>query len=141
MKTILRNIFAVVAGLILGSLVNMGLVMISASVIPPPTGADTSTMEGLKATMHLFESKHFIFPFLAHACGTFVGAFVAYWLAKSHQLKLALGIGCFFILGGLTNVLMLPTPLWYAYVDLIGAYFPMAWLGAQLAKSLFKKQL
>ena len=138
MKTILRNIFAVVTGLIVGSIVNMGLVMISGSVIPPPAGADTSTMEGLKEGMHLFEAKHFIFPFLAHACGTFVGAFVAYLLSGSHKIKFALSIGCLFLLGGLTNVIMLPTPLWYAFVDILGAYIPMAWFASQLAKSFSK---
>jgi hypothetical protein len=138
MKTILKNILAVVVGLIVGSAVNMALVMISGSVIPPPAGADTSTMEGLKAGMHLFEAKHFIFPFLAHACGTFVGAFVAYLLSGSHKIKFALSIGCLFLLGGLTNVIMLPTPLWYAFADIFGAYIPMAWLASQLAKGLSK---
>jgi len=138
MNTILRNILAVVAGLIVGSAVNMGLVMISGSVIPPPVGVDTSTMEGLKEGMHLFEAKHFIFPFLAHAFGTFVGAFVAYLLSGSHKLKFALGIGCFFLLGGLTNVIMLPSPLWYAFVDLLGAYIPMAWFASLLAKHFSK---
>jgi len=140
MNTILRNILAVIAGFIVGSVVNMGIVMISGSVIPPPAGADTSTMEGLKEAMHLFEAKHFIFPFLAHAFGTFVGAFVATLIVVNHKLKFALGIACFFLLGGTVNVLMLPTPLWYAFVDLIGAYIPMAWFAAKLAESLSRKQ-
>lgn len=138
MNTTLKNILAVVAGFIVGSAVNMGLVMISGSVIPPPAGADTSTMEGLKEAMHLFEAKHFVFPFLAHACGTFVGAFVAYIIAGSHRLKFALGIGCFFLFGGLANVFMLPTPLWYAFVDILGAYIPMAWFAALMAKRFYK---
>ncbi len=135
MNAILKNVLAVITGLIVGSLVNMGLVMISGSVIPPPEGADTSTMEGLKEAMHLFEAKHFIFPFLAHACGTFVGAFVATKIAVTHKLKFAIGVACFFFLGGTVNVSMLPTPLWYACVDLIGAYIPMAWLAFQLANA------
>ncbi|MGZ2371646.1 hypothetical protein ACXR6G_17840 [Ancylomarina sp. YFZ004] len=139
MNTIVRNILAVIAGFIVGSAVNMGLVMISGSVIPPPAGADTSTMEGLKEAMHLFEAKHFIFPFLAHACGTFVGAFLATLIAVNHKLKFAMGIACFFLLGGTINVALLPTPLWYAFVDLIGAYLPMAWFAFQLAKSFSKK--
>src|SRR5690606_40560173 len=57
-------------------IVNMSIIMISGSIIPPPEGADTTTTEGLKAAMHLFEPKHFLLPFLAHALGTLVGAFV-----------------------------------------------------------------
>jgi len=40
--------------LLAGSIVNMGIVHISGSIIPPPEGADIKTMEGLKATIHLF---------------------------------------------------------------------------------------
>ena len=54
MNPILKNILAVVLGCIFGSLVNMGIIMISASIIRPPDGADVTTMEGLKASMHLF---------------------------------------------------------------------------------------
>lgn len=74
MNPILRNILAFIAAVILGGLVNMGLIMISGSVIPPPEGVDPSDMESIKANMHLYGVKHFIFPFLAHALGTLVGA-------------------------------------------------------------------
>jgi hypothetical protein len=51
----LRSIVAVIAGVILGSLVNMALIMASSYVIPPPAGADMTTAEGLGAAMHLME--------------------------------------------------------------------------------------
>ncbi len=38
MNPIVRNILAVVAGVLLGSVVNMGLIQISGAVIPPPRG-------------------------------------------------------------------------------------------------------
>ena len=37
-----RLILAVIAGLVVGSLVNMALVMLSGHVIPPPAGVDTA---------------------------------------------------------------------------------------------------
>ncbi len=134
MNSTLKNILAVIAGLVIGSAVNMGIIMISGSIIPPPEGADITTMEGLKATMHLFQPKHFIFPFLAHALGTGVGAFIAALIATNHKIKFAMAIGVFFLLGGIANVFMLPAPLWYNVVDLVGAYIPMAWLGWQLVR-------
>ncbi|MEZ4979370.1 MAG: hypothetical protein R2772_08730 [Chitinophagales bacterium] len=36
MNPILRNILAVVAGIVVGSAINMGIIMISGSLIPPP---------------------------------------------------------------------------------------------------------
>lgn len=129
MKIVLRNLFALILGLFVGGTVNMVLINISSSVIPPPLGADLTTMEGLKAAMELFEMKHFIFPFLAHAFGTLIGAILAALIAASHQFKLAMGVGFFFLIGGITMVLSLPSPLWFTIVDLGFAYLPMAWLG------------
>lgn len=118
----------------MGSAVNMGIIMISGSIIPPPNGADITTMEGLKSTMHLFGPEHYIFPFLAHALGTLVGAFVAAKIATTNKIKFALAIGFFFFLGGAINAYMLPAPTWFLILDLAGAYFPMAYLGKKLAK-------
>jgi hypothetical protein len=129
----IKNILAVIAGAVVGSVVNMSIIMVSGSIIPPPQGADVTTVEGLKASMHLFEPKNFLFPFLAHAAGTLVGAWVAAWVAVSHKMKFALFIGALFLIGGITNVLMLPSPLWFTIVDLAGAYIPMAYLGGKLA--------
>jgi hypothetical protein len=133
MHPILRNILAVIAGIFIGSLVNMGIVMISGSIIPAPDGADVTTMEGLKATMHLFEPKHFIFPFLSHALGTLVGALLAARFAANNHMRFALAIGVFFLIGGITSVYMLPSPVWYTVLDLVGAYLPMGYLGGKLA--------
>lgn len=132
MNPIIRNVLAVIAGLVVGSVVNMGIINISGSIIPPPEGADVTTMEGLKATMHLFEPRHFIFPFLAHALGTLVGAIIAGLLAANHRLKFALSIGLFFMIGGIINVFMLPSPQWFTVIDLVGAYIPMGWIGGKI---------
>lgn len=140
MNPILKNILAVIAGIILGSVVNMGIIMLSSSIIPPPEGVDPSDMESLKSSMHLFEPKHFIVPFLAHALGTLAGAFVTALIAFSHKMKLALIIGLFFLLGGISSVFMLPSPTWFIVLDLVGAYIPMAWIGGLLAGQVSKKQ-
>lgn len=134
MHPILRNILAVIAGFIVGSIVNGSLVMISGSVIPPPEGTDTSTMEGLQAALPLFEPKHFLFPFLAHALGTLVGAFVATKISPNYGLQLAMLVGVLFLAGGITNILMLPSPTWFTILDLVVAYIPMAYIGWLLAK-------
>ena len=132
MNPIIKNILAILTGIVIGSLVNMGIILISGSIIAPPDGADVTTTEGLKASMHLFQPKHFIFPFLAHALGTFVGAFLAALLAGTHKVKLALSIGVFFLLGGIASVFMLPSPNWFTVVDLVGAYIPMAYFAGSL---------
>lgn len=133
MNPIIKNILAVLAGAIVGSVVNMGIIMISSSIIPPPEGVDNTTMEGLKAGMHLFQPKHFLFPFLAHALGTFVGALLAAVIAANRKMLFAQIIGGFFLAGGIANILMLPSPLWFTILDLVGAYLPMGYLAGRLS--------
>jgi hypothetical protein len=134
MNPIFRNIIAVVLGFFAGSFVNMGTLMIGGELIPPPPGVDISDMESLIAGMHLFGTKHFIFPFLAHALGALVGAFIAAKIAASHKMKFALGIGVFFMVGGIVNVFMLPSPVWFTVLDVVCAYIPMGYLGGKLAE-------
>jgi hypothetical protein len=132
MNPILKNILAVLAGIIAGGVLNMAIIMISSSIIPPPDGADLTTMEGLKASMYLMQPKHFIMPFLAHALGTFTGALLTSIIAVNFKMRLALAIGAWFLLGGLINVFMLPSPTWFTVTDLTLAYIPMAYLAGKI---------
>ncbi|WP_223110885.1 hypothetical protein [Sphingobacterium hotanense] len=134
MHPVLKNILAIVLGLVAGSLVNGGIIQISSSIIAPPEGVDVMTAEGLKAGLHLFEPKHFLMPFLAHALGTLFGAFVAAKICAGPKLLYAMIIGFFFLFGGISMIFMVPSPLWFSIVDLTLAYLPMAFLGARLAK-------
>ena len=130
-----KNALAVGTGILVGSFVNMAIISISDSVIPPPTNIDVSTTEGLKAAMHLFQPKHFLFPFMSHAFGTFVGSMIATKIALTHQKVPAMLVGIFFLFGGITTILMLPSPLWFAITDIIGAYLPMAYLGWKIIQN------
>jgi uncharacterized membrane protein YqgA involved in biofilm formation len=134
MSSTLRNVLAVVAGVVVGGAVNMALISVSGSVIPLPEGVDPADMESLKANIDRFEPRHFLMPFLAHALGTLVGAFLAARLAASRRTALALGVGVFFLLGGVANAFLLPTPGWFLAADLLLAYLPMAWIGGRLGR-------
>jgi hypothetical protein len=131
---LLRNVLAVVIGFVIGSAVNMMIVLVSPTVIPPPAGVDMKTPDGLASGMHLLEPKHFVMPFLAHALGTFAGALAAYLIAASHKARFAWAIGLLFLLGGVAASFMVPAPAWFIALDLIGAYLPMAWLSIQVGR-------
>ena len=134
MPTLLRNVLALLAGIVVGGSVNMALITLGPSLIPPPAGADVTTAEGLRSTIHLFEPRHFIMPFLAHALGTLAGALAAYLTAASHRTRLAWVIGIFFLAGGVAASFMIPAPAWFIALDLIAAYLPMAWLGIRIGE-------
>ena len=132
--TILRNILAIIVGLVVGGFVNMSLIMLGPLVIPPPAGVDVTNTQSLIASIHLFEVRHFVFPFLAHALGTLVGALTAFLVAGSHRPVFAYVVGAFSLAGGIAASVMIPAPLWFIVLDLLVAYLPMAWIGTVIGR-------
>ncbi len=132
MKPFSMNVIAFGIGLIAGFVVNSGIISISGSIIPPPTGVDFTTEQGLIKSMNLMQPKHFIMPFLAHAFGVLVGAFLVARIADNHRMTLGMSIGIFFLIGGVIAAYMLPSPLWFNVLDLLFAYLPMAYFGVKI---------
>jgi hypothetical protein len=132
MPNLLRNVLAILAGIGIGGGVNMALIAISPSLIPPPAGVDVNDAESLAKAMHHFEPRHFVMPFLAHAAGTLAGAFAACAIAATHRARMAYAIGAVFLCGGVAASFMIPAPAWFIALDLLAAYLPMAWLGIRL---------
>jgi hypothetical protein len=90
----------------------------------------------LAATVHLLQPEHFLFPFLAHALGTLVGALVAHLVAASHRRIFASIIGALFLVGGIVASRMIPAPKWFIVLDLAVAYVPMAWVGVWMGRRI-----
>jgi len=131
MNPILRNILAVIAGLIAGNIINMGLIQVG-SMAFPLEGADPNDMEAFAAAMANAKTEHFVFPFLAHALGTLAGAFVAAKIGVKYKMTLAFVIGFFFLAGGILVNYLIPGPTWFKVLDLAIAYLPMAWIGGKI---------
>ena len=140
MIKVLRNILAILVGIAVGGFVNMALVTLGPSLIPPPEGVDVTNAESLGKAIHLFEPRHFIMPFLAHAAGTLTGALAAYLIAASYKVQLAYVIGVVFLCGGVAASFMIPAPFWFIALDLLLAYLTMAWLGIQAGSRLHRQK-
>ena len=135
MPHILRNILACLAGLIVGSMVNGGIIAASAAVVPPPEGVNVNDAASIAANIHLYQPKHFAPPFLAHALGTLAGALLAVALSARRRMTPAFVVGSVFLVFGIAMCFMIPAPAWFITLDLVVAYIPMAWLGGTLARS------
>lgn len=92
-----------------------------------------TSMESLRDSMHLFTFWNFVPPFLAHALGTLIGAFLTVKVAVSHHARFAWAIGVFNLIGGIVAAFMIGGSVTFIVVDLVCAYLPMAWLGLKLA--------
>jgi len=141
MNGTIKNILAIIAGILVGSILNGLLIQIGPIIIPPPTGADVTTMVGLQKSLPLFEPKHFIFPFLAHAIGTFVGAFIATKFGSATSIINGMIVGALFLIGGIANVIMLPSPLWFSIIDIVFAYGQMSFIASKLALNHSKSNI
>ncbi len=133
MNPILKNVLAVVAGVIAGMATNMGIIMLSGSIIPPPEGVNPADMDSIAENMHLFQPIHFLMPFLAHALGSFIGALVAALIAATHKMKFAIGLGIWTLIGGIMAASMIPSPTWFIIADLALAYIPTAFIAGKIA--------
>jgi hypothetical protein len=125
-----KNILAVVGGWVIGSVVNMGLIKVGHKMYLIE-GIDPSDMVAFEI-MPTLSNEHFIFPFLAHALGTLIGAVLAASIAATYKMRMALIVGAIFLLGGIMVNYMLHGPTWFAAVDVLIAYISMAWIGGKL---------
>ena len=133
MNPILRNVLAVIAAAFIGSLVNMGIIIFGSPIVGVPEGVDPMNVETIKANASLYSAKHFIVPFLAHALGTLVGAFLVCKMAASKYKVLATVIGVLFLIGGIMVAMDFPGFWKFSIIDILFAYMPMAYLGWVLA--------
>ena len=122
MKLFFRNICALIIGVLIGSIINIGLIIIGGNIFPLPEIFDS--MNALN-----WDIKYFLFPFLAHAIGTFSGSFIGSKISKNYDKLIAGLVGIYFISGGIYMVIILPAPVWFISIDLIFSYIPMAFSG------------
>ncbi|MBK9152897.1 MAG: hypothetical protein IPM25_01480 [Chloracidobacterium sp.] len=127
-----RNILAVIAGLVIGGLVNMGIVMTGGLLVAPPESTEMVPVLDGTITWLVLEPKHLVAPFLAHALGSLVGAAVAALISTTNKMMVGLIVGFVTLLGGIAAAFLIRAPMWFVALDLIVAYIPMAWIGAKL---------
>ena len=126
MKQTLKNIAIVILGIIVGMIVNIGLIILGGVIFPP-----SENFEAMNAMN--WDFKYFIFPFLAHSIGTLSGALIVSKLSNKSSIILPLIVGLYFLMGGIYMITILPAPMWFVLLDVILGYIPMALLGWKLA--------
>ena len=129
---IVKSILAVIVGVIAGSLVNLGILLLSNAIFGSPEGMNIFDAESVKAHADKFTAGNFVGTLLAHGLGTLVGALVAAKIAPAGKKIFAMVIGVWFLLGGIYAVTLIPAPIWFIIVDLL-LYIPLAFLGGKLA--------
>ena len=147
MHPILRIILAIIVGALVGGAINMGLVQVGMGILPiegfDPTDDNPEAFKVYGAFLRDEATlDYFVFPYLAHALGTLMGALLAYFIAApGHKKVAAFVIGGFYLLGGIAVSSMIPGPTWFAALDILTAYIPMAWLATLIGGKMQKEKV
>ena len=133
-------IFSIILGFIIGSFTNMGFIVLGDLAFPWPPEVMAQLENETLTHLDMLNTTHYIFPFLAHALGTLVGAVVALRVAGQDQPIVAWIVGVLFLVGGVYMVNLLPAPLWFEMLDLLVAYLPMSYLGIMFYEKYFASE-
>lgn len=135
-----RNILALVLAVIAGSVVNMAVVNLSHTLYPLPAGVDPNDFEAFRAHVeaHGFATGALLIVLAAHSGGSFVSGLVCGLVAGRPWYLAAVILGLLWTCGGITMLMILPAPMWFAAADVI-LYVPAALLGVTLGGAVWDR--
>ena len=108
----IRNILAVVVGLVVGMAFNMFMVIVNTAIYPMPEGVTFEDPEGLEAYLAGLPLTAFLIVLLAHVGQAFFGGLVAAAINRKSAIRVAMIVGLLSMLFGIANMMMVPHPAW-----------------------------
>lgn len=126
----LRNIGAVVAGMVVGMALNMALIMLNLVFFPMPEGVSMQDQEGFSAWAATLPDSAFILPMVAHLAQAFFGGWLAARLCASNPKVLAMIVGFLSLGGGIANALSMEIPTWM-WIEM-PFYLVLAWVAGNI---------
>ena len=125
---LLRNILAVILGLVIGNIAIMGLHYLSMLAYPFPNGVEMSDIDAIASYIKTAPLGSLILVMVAHLGGTFISG-ISVALVRAN-IKASYIVGGFFTLAGIYNLYVLPHPIWFNIEAIL--YFPAAMYGYKL---------
>ena len=125
MSPAVRNILAIIAGIVLGIIVNMGISNVAFMMVEFPENINREDPEAILAFVEGLpaSSPLWLLSMLAHVAGTAIGGLVTSRIAVTGHVRLAIGVGIFFLIGGILNKLQITHPIAIAIADVV-LYIP-----------------
>lgn len=133
MNNSFRNTLVVIIAIVIGGLIIYFSEMLIKIIFPLPSHIDPMDMESLKSYLPTAPVGSFALLILAHAAAAFISGWLISIFAKTNIQFLALITGLIWTLVGVTNIVMLPHPIWFSIADTC-VFLPMTILGTKLYK-------
>ncbi|WP_350293991.1 hypothetical protein [uncultured Croceitalea sp.] len=129
----IRNILAVLAGVVAAVIIFIIAESINGSLHPIPTDLDFSNTEAVKS---FYENQPILFwlvVLFGWAIGSFVCGFLIKLISKTDKILLPIIAGIPLTLSAVANFFALPHPTWFIIVALL-LFIPFVLLGHQVYK-------
>ncbi|MCK9451946.1 MAG: hypothetical protein M0Q90_09670 [Bacteroidales bacterium] len=135
----LRNIIALLAGIIFGMLTIASIEYLGQELFPNPVNLVLDEeMYTNDLAYEMIPLPSMLMVLLAYMLGSFIAGFTSAFISRLKSLALISGF--ILLLGGLVNVLLIPHPLWFIIFSL-ALFIPFAFFGGFVAeKFLIKKK-
>ena len=121
-KQIIIGVLSVILGIVAGMVVMMSLHYASTLVYPLPEGVDfmsqePENLERLHEWFGTLPATAFLLATACHGLGCMAGAIVAMFITGRSSLVTPIVVGVFFTMCGIMNLLSVPHPSWFPFVD------------------------
>ena len=126
----IRNILAVVVGLIVGMIFNMCVVLLNTTLYPMPEGVTFEDADGTAAYFAELPVTAFLIVIVAHVGQAFFGGLVAAVISRNASMVVAMIVGVLSMIAGIANMMLMPMPAWM-WIEL-PLYLLAAYVAAQI---------
>lgn len=132
-----RIIGGIFTGLLAGSLIQLGLEALGHSIFPPPLAVMQGDMDAFKAYIEVAPLRVLLLPLLALLISNLCAGLLSTLISHVNYIA-ALVIGVLFTIGSITNIILIPHPLWMA-IAYVMIPVPCTMLGSWLILRLRDK--
>jgi hypothetical protein len=116
---IIRSVGAVLVGFIPALLCGLGVEVLSLQLYPFPPGVDPSDLEVCRAHVAQLPAGAFLLGAAGWGLGTLLSSWLATRLGSGRHRAHGIVVGLVLIAAAVTNMLMLPYPVWFWMVNLV----------------------
>jgi hypothetical protein len=128
----IRNVVAAMTGIAVTIVFVMAIQALGHTLYPAPAGLDTKDSQAMADYVSTLPIPALLFPMFSYFIGTFIGTALACRIGEMRPIGFAAIVGLLVLTGTISNLLVIPHPLWFSIFALMGIVVS-AWLGMQLA--------
>ena len=127
-----KNVAAAIAGIITAFVMIMLIEKLGHVIYPPPPDLDFSDLEAMRPYVATLPFLALLFPMIAWVVATFAGTVLACKIGTANPLAFAAVVGGLVLAATITNLIMIPHPVWFSAVSLV-AIAASAWIAVRVA--------